>query len=71
MGWPALASGDSGLKILANDVRDRICGNRRCVLIVYAWCEGLSYDQTHRDAHSGLGGHGTINKTFHVGASDI
>ena len=42
MGWPALASGDSGWKMLANDVRDRICGNKRCVLIVYAWCEGLS-----------------------------
>ena len=42
MGWPALASGDSGWKTLANDVRDRIFGNKRCVLIAYAWCEGLS-----------------------------
>src|SRR6266436_88904 len=73
MGWPALACGDSGWKMLANDVRDRIFGNRRCVLIVYAWCEGLSFltDQTHYDACSGLGGHGTINKAFHVGASDL
>ncbi len=43
MGWPALACGDYGWKMLANDVRDRIFGTRRCVLIVYAWCEGLSY----------------------------
>lgn len=42
MGWPALASGDSGWKTLANDVRDRIFGNKRCALIAYAWCEGLS-----------------------------
>lgn len=28
-------------------------------------------DQTHRDARSYLGGHGAINKTFHVGVGDI
>ena len=28
-------------------------------------------DQTHHDARSRLGGHGTINKAFHVGASDL
>jgi hypothetical protein len=28
--------------MLANDVQDRICGNRRCVLIVNAWCEDLN-----------------------------
>jgi alpha-1,2-glucosyltransferase len=73
MGWPALASGDSGWKMLANGVRDRIFGNKRCVLIVYAWCEGLSCssDQTRHDARSCLGGHGTIHKAFHVGASDL
>ncbi|SRR5712671_1532010 len=42
MGWPALISGDRGWKMLANDVQDRICGNRRCVLIVNAWCEDLN-----------------------------
>jgi DIE2/ALG10 family len=42
MGWPALISGDSGWKMLVNDVRDRVFGNRRCVLIVNAWCEDLN-----------------------------
>ena len=39
MGWPALVSGDSGWKALANDVRYRIFGNKRRVLIACAWCE--------------------------------
>ena len=43
MGWPALISGDSGWKMLVNDVQGRIFGNRRCVLIVKAWCEDLNY----------------------------
>jgi hypothetical protein len=42
MGWPALISGDSGWKMLVNDVQGRIIGNRRCVLIVNAWCEDLN-----------------------------
>jgi len=29
MGWPALVSGNGGWKVLANDVQDRIFGNRR------------------------------------------
>jgi hypothetical protein len=71
MGWPALISGDSGLKMLVNDVQDRIFGNRRCVLIVNAWCEylnGFPADQAHGGARSCLDCHGTIYKTFHVGA---
>jgi hypothetical protein len=42
MGWPALISGDSGWKMLVNDVQGRIIGNGRCVLIVNAWCEDLN-----------------------------
>jgi len=37
---------------------------------VRVWSESSFIDQTHHDARSGLGGHGTINKAFHVGASD-
>jgi len=33
MGWPALISGDSGWKILVNDVRDRVFGNRRRMMV--------------------------------------
>lgn len=42
MGWPALISGDRGWKVLVNDVQNRMFGNRRCVLIVNAWCEDLN-----------------------------
>lgn len=73
MGWPALVSGNGGWKMLANDVRDRIFGNRRCVLIASAWCGGSKLfmtDQAHGRAHSCLGVDGTIDKALHVGASD-
>jgi hypothetical protein len=74
MGWPALINGDSGWKMLVNDVQGRIFGNRRCVLIVNAWCEDLNCfptDQTHDGTRSCLSGYGTIDKAFHVGASDL
>jgi hypothetical protein len=42
MGWPALVSGDGGLKMLVREVQNRILGSTRCVLIANACCEDLN-----------------------------